>query len=59
MLGFESGELLFESDDERYFVEFVMGKVEVSNNLEKVWVKYVRLVRGKKYFYIFYSSVSN
>lgn len=59
LLGLESGELSPESDDERRFVEFVTGKVEASNNLEKAWAKYVRLARGKKHFYTLHSSASN
>ena len=59
LLGLESGELLPESEDEKHFVEFINGKVEAANNLEKAWAKYVRLARGKKHFYTLHSSASN
>ncbi|MEC9126363.1 MAG: DUF413 domain-containing protein [Pseudomonadota bacterium] len=59
LLGRDNGELSPESDDERHFVEFVTGKVEASNNLEKAWAKYVRLARGKKHFYTRHSRARN
>ncbi len=59
LLGLESGVLSPESEDEQHFVKFISGEVEAANNLEKAWAKYVKLARGKKYFYTLHSSASN
>jgi uncharacterized protein YifE (UPF0438 family) len=59
LLGLESGELSPESEDERHFVDFINGKAQAENSVEKAWVKYVRLARGKKHFYTLHSSASN
>ncbi|AFV85901.1 MULTISPECIES: DUF413 domain-containing protein [Alteromonas] len=59
LLQLETGELTPQNDDEAHFVDFISGKVEASNNLEKAWAKYVRLARGKKHFYTLHSSASN
>ena len=59
LLSLESGDLSPINEDEKHFVEFINGKVEAINNLEKAWAKYVRLARGKKHFYTLHSSASN
>ena len=59
LLGLESGELTPESDDEQHFVDFINGRVEADNPLERAWAKYVRLARGKKHFYTLHSTASN
>ncbi|KXJ60793.1 MAG: hypothetical protein AXW14_11175 [Alteromonas sp. Nap_26] len=59
LVSLESGEFSPQSDDEQHFVDFISGKVEANNNLEKAWAKYVRLARGKKHFYTLHSSASN
>lgn len=59
LVGFELGELIFEIVDEIYFVVMLKGEEVVENLLEKVWLKYIKFVRGCKQFYILYSIVSN
>ncbi|AIF99224.1 transposase [Alteromonas australica] len=55
----ETGELQAESEDEKHFVDFISGRAEAINPVEKAWAKYVRLSRGKKHFYTLHSSASN
>lgn len=59
LLALEKGELTPESADEKAFVEFISGKKEASNNVEKAWQKYVVLARGKRHFYTLHSTASN
>ncbi|QJR82324.1 macrodomain Ori organization protein MaoP [Alteromonas pelagimontana] len=59
LLALESGELAPASVDESHFMEFISGKAEAVNNLEKAWQKYVHLARGKRHFYTLHSSAAS
>ncbi len=59
LLALESGELAPETADEKHFVALVAGEAQPDSNLERAWVKYVRLARGKRHFYTLHSSASN
>ena len=59
LLGLECGELSPETADEHHFVDFINGKVEAGNSIERTWAKYVRLSRGKKHFYTLHSSAAS
>jgi uncharacterized protein YifE (UPF0438 family) len=59
LLALECGELTPETDDERHFVDFVSGKVDADNTIERTWAKYVRLSRGKKHFYTLHSTAAS
>lgn len=59
LVALEKGEFCAESVDEKHFIDFINGRVEAHNTLERTWAKYVRLARGKKHFYTLHSSASN
>ncbi|MDU0353726.1 DUF413 domain-containing protein [Paraglaciecola aquimarina] len=58
LLGLEMGELSPETDEEKRFVQVMMGKAQAETRVEKTWVKYVRLSRTKRNFFTLYSSAS-
>lgn len=51
LLALESGQLEPESQTESDFVDMTKGNREASTKLERTWMKYVHLARGKKSFY--------
>ncbi|EKO3640742.1 DUF413 domain-containing protein [Vibrio metschnikovii] len=51
MLGLESGELSPENAEEQHFVEVLANQELASSKIERVWMKYVRLSRGRKRFH--------
>jgi uncharacterized protein YifE (UPF0438 family) len=51
LLALESGQLTPENDDEKRFVEILTHHLEPQSKLEKVWLKYVNLARGRKRFH--------
>lgn len=55
----ETGELTPQTSDEEAFLAFITNPREPISALEKAWVKYVRLARGKRHFYTLHSSASN
>ncbi|WP_158966169.1 DUF413 domain-containing protein [Paraglaciecola sp. L3A3] len=58
LLGLEMGELSPETDEEKRFVQVMMGKEQAETKVEKTWSKYVRLSRTKRNFFTLYSSAS-
>ncbi len=59
LLALESGELAPVNADEEHFVAVARGEEAPVNGLEKAWVKYIKLARGKRHFYTLHSSASN
>ncbi|MEF1289587.1 DUF413 domain-containing protein [Vibrio sp. M260118] len=51
MLGLESGELLPENSEEKHFVKVLVHPGKAKSKLERVWLKYVQLARGRKRFH--------
>jgi uncharacterized protein len=51
LLGLECGQLSPENDEEQKFVDMLINHLEPQSKLEKVWVKYVTLARGRKRFH--------
>lgn len=51
MLGLESGALQPENAEEQRFLQVLDNPELAESKLEKVWVKYVRLSRGRKRFH--------
>jgi uncharacterized protein YifE (UPF0438 family) len=58
LLALESGELSPENQAEKDFLDVIHGKKEASTKLERTWVKYVKLSRGKKRFHTLNSKPS-
>ena len=55
----EAGKLIPESDDESHFLAVLKGEQSCTNPIEKAWLKYVKLARGRKQFFTLHSSASN
>lgn len=51
MLGLESGELTPENAEEAHFVKAIENPVKAKSKLERVWLKYTQLARGRKRFH--------
>ncbi|GMM90350.1 DUF413 domain-containing protein [Vibrio fortis] len=51
LLALENGELTPENQAEVDFLSVVKGQKEPTTKLEKTWVKYIKLSRGKKRFH--------
>ncbi|MDE1513861.1 MULTISPECIES: DUF413 domain-containing protein [Vibrio] len=51
MLGLESGELTPENDQEQHFIKVLENPDLAEHKLEKAWLKYTRLARGRKRFH--------
>jgi uncharacterized protein YifE (UPF0438 family) len=47
----ESGELKPENQVEQHFLEVLKNPLDAQSKIEKVWVKYTRLARGRKRFH--------
>ena len=59
LAGLESGGLTPETADETHFVAMLKGEEAAENSLEKAWLKYIKLARGRKQFYTLHSTASN
>lgn len=59
LLALEQQQLTPQTLDETHFVEVMQGIQAAHTVLEKAWLKYVRLARGKRHFYTLHSSASN
>ncbi|MBF7075036.1 DUF413 domain-containing protein [Glaciecola sp. MH2013] len=59
LAGLEDGSLLPETDEERHFVSVVNGFEEVSNGIEKAWMKYIRLARQRRNFFSVHSTAAS
>ncbi|WP_162047736.1 DUF413 domain-containing protein [Vibrio taketomensis] len=51
MLGLETGELTPQSAEEKHFVKVIENPENAKSKLERVWLKYVQLARGRKRFH--------
>ncbi|SJL84338.1 DUF413 domain-containing protein [Vibrio palustris] len=51
MLGLELGTLTAETQEEAQFINVLINPDLAKTKLEKVWIKYVRLARGRKSFH--------
>ncbi|WP_100751757.1 DUF413 domain-containing protein [Vibrio salilacus] len=51
MLGLESGELAPENAEEKHFVKALSNPGKAKSKLERVWLKYTQLARGRKRFH--------
>ena len=49
--GLESGNLQPESSDEQSFLSVLTAPETAQSKLEKVWLKYIKLARGRKTFH--------
>jgi uncharacterized protein YifE (UPF0438 family) len=55
----EAGELQPETEDEQHFIDVLKGQETAVNTVEKAWLKYIKLARGRKQFYTLHSKASN
>ncbi|MCL9780156.1 DUF413 domain-containing protein [Vibrio sp. S4M6] len=51
MLGLENGELLPTNSEEKRFLKVLSQPQKAKSKLERVWVKYTQLARGRKRFH--------
>ncbi|MBA5761336.1 DUF413 domain-containing protein [Vibrio sp. 404] len=51
MLGLENGELSPQNAEEKHFVKVIENPGKAKTKLERVWLKYVQLARGRKRFH--------
>ncbi|MBF9003388.1 DUF413 domain-containing protein [Vibrio nitrifigilis] len=51
MLGLESGELQSANAEEQHFLSVLANPEAAESKIERVWMKYVRLARGRKRFH--------
>lgn len=51
LIALENGELEPINDAEKHFVKVVQQQVEPETKLERTWLKYVLLSRGRKHFH--------
>ena len=51
LLGLETGTLQPESEGETHFMSILAEPDSAANKLEKAWLKYVRIARGRKRFH--------
>ena len=51
MAGLESGELSPENSEEKHFVKVIENPGKAKTKLERVWLKYTQLARGRKRFH--------
>ncbi|MEZ8826338.1 DUF413 domain-containing protein [Vibrio sp. 10N.261.55.A7] len=56
MKALESGEITPENAEEKQFVKALKSPQKAKSKLEKVWLKYIQLTRGKKRFHSLSSS---
>ncbi|MDA0149009.1 MULTISPECIES: DUF413 domain-containing protein [Vibrio] len=51
MLGLETGELSPTNSEEKHFVKVIENPGKAKTKLERTWLKYVQLARGRKRFH--------
>ncbi|WP_194436872.1 DUF413 domain-containing protein [Vibrio fluminensis] len=51
MLGLETGELSPQNAEEKHFVKVIENPGKAKSKLERVWLKYIQLSRGRKRFH--------
>ncbi|MCJ2377191.1 DUF413 domain-containing protein [Vibrio sp. ZSDZ34] len=51
MLALENGEIVADNADEKHFVKVLKHPGKAKTKLEHVWLKYIRLARGRKSFH--------
>tara|TARA_Y100001956_G_C4128762_1_gene192099 strand:- start:7598 stop:7954 length:357 start_codon:yes stop_codon:yes gene_type:complete len=51
MLGLESGEIVPDNSEEKHFVKVLENPGKAKTKLERVWLKYIQLARGRKRFH--------
>lgn len=51
MMNLESGVLQPENSEETHFIQVIQNQNEAESKLERVWLKYVKLARGRKRFH--------
>ncbi|MGR5251799.1 DUF413 domain-containing protein [Vibrio astriarenae] len=51
MLGLELGELSPENSEEKHFLKVLANPLKAKSKLERTWLKYTQLARGRKRFH--------
>lgn len=51
MSALESGELSPENADEKHFIKVLSQPTKAKSKLERVWLKYIQLAKGRKRFF--------
>ncbi|EGQ7928720.1 DUF413 domain-containing protein [Vibrio vulnificus] len=51
LVGLETGQLTPENDDEKHFLLTLETPEAAQNKVERTWLKYMRLARGRKRFH--------
>ncbi|MBU2899311.1 DUF413 domain-containing protein [Vibrio hepatarius] len=51
MLGLETGQIKPENTEEKHFIKVLETPSKAKSKLERVWLKYVQLARGRKRFH--------
>lgn len=56
MLGLELGEITPENAEEKHFIKVLAHPGKAKTKLERVWLKYIQLARGRKRFFTLNST---
>ncbi|MCC2617583.1 DUF413 domain-containing protein [Aestuariibacter halophilus] len=59
LLALEEGRLAPETDEEQRFVAVAQGQAEAQTAVEKCWLKYIKLARGRRAFFTLHSTNRN
>ena len=51
MLGLETGELSPQNAEEKHFIKVIENPIKAKTKLERLWLKYTQLARGRKRFH--------
>lgn len=51
MFGLETGELSAQNAEEKHFVKVIENPGKAKTKLERIWLKYIQLARGRKRFH--------
>ncbi|MGF1911332.1 DUF413 domain-containing protein [Vibrio kasasachensis] len=51
MLALENGELAPQNPEEKHFVKVIENPGKAKSKLERIWLKYIQLARGRKRFH--------
>ena len=51
MFGLETGELSPQNAEEKHFVKVIENPGKAKTKLERIWLKYIQLARGRKRFH--------
>jgi len=51
MLGLETGQIKPENAEEKHFIKVLENPLKAKSKIERVWLKYVQLARGRKRFH--------